>query len=147
MDIIKRQDIEKGLEETGRVYLCGNLKKANGIKHITTEGYEIGISDYAVYTFEKAHVHSFNREYNYVLEGAVKVFMLEERKEYIFEKGDLFILNKGEPYVSKCYPGTRTFFSKNPGGNDKVFVEMDEALIRWGETWDSKYKEDNNGFC
>ena len=142
MDIIRSQDIERGLEGTGRVYLCGNLKRTNGIQHILTERYEIGISDYPAYTFEKAHIHSFNREYNYVLEGAVKIFMLDEKKEYIFKKGDFFIINVDEPYVGKCLPGTRTLFSKNPGGNDKVIVEMNAALIRWGESWDSEYMEE-----
>ena len=142
MDIIKSKDIENGLLASGRVYLCGDLKKSNGLRHIPTDGYEIGISDYPVYTFEKAHIHSFNREYNYVLEGAIKIFMLEEKKEYLFEKGDLFILNVGEPYVGKCLAGTRTIFSKDPGGNDKVLVEMNDALIRWGASWDAEYNEE-----
>lgn len=144
MDIIKSQDIETGLKTTGRVYLCGDLKRPNGLKHVPTDGYEIGISYYPTFTFEKAHIHSFNREYNYVLEGAVKVFMLDEAKEYLFEKGDLFIINVGEPYVAKCLPETRTFFSKNPGGDDKILVKMNQALIRWGESWDSVYKEESN---
>ncbi|SDB14038.1 hypothetical protein SAMN02910317_00677 [Ruminococcaceae bacterium FB2012] len=139
MDYIKSAEIEKGLTGNGRVYLCGNLEKANGIQHIPTENYEIGISDYPVYTFEKAHIHSFNREYNYVLDGAIKIFMLNEKKEFLFEKGDLFILNVGEPYVGKCLAGTRTIFSKVPGGNDKVLVEMNKALLKWGESWESEY--------
>ncbi len=142
MNILRGKDIENGLKETGRVYLCGDLEKANGIEYVHTDGYEIGISDYPEYTFEKAHIHTFNREYNYVMEGAVKIFLLNEKKEYLFEKGDLFVINIDEPYVGKCLKGTRTIFSKDPGGNDKVLVEMNEALLRWGESWDSLYQEE-----
>ena len=134
-------EIEKGLTNNGRIYLCGNLKKENAIRHFHTDGYEIGISDYPEYTFEKAHIHSFNIEYNYVLEGSVKIFMLDEKKEYQFNKGDLFIIQVGEPYVGKMIAGTRTIFSKDPGGDDKVLVHMNEALLRWGETFDSVYDE------
>lgn len=142
MNIIRRSDVEKGLKKNFRVYLCGNLEKANEIEHIPTDGYEIGISVYPDYTFEKAHIHSFNREYNYVLEGAIKIFLLEEKREYLFEKGDLFVINVNEPYVGKSLAGTRTIFSKVPGGNDKVLVEMNDALLRWGQCWEAVYQEE-----
>ena len=142
MDFIKNSDIESGLEAFGRVYLCGNLKKANGVEHIMTDGYEIGISDYSEYTFEKPHLHAFNREFNYVIKGAIKVFMLNEKTEYLFSQGDLFDINANEPYVSKCIKGTRTIFSKFPGGDDKVLVDMDDNLMNWGKSWDTVYSEE-----
>ena len=142
MDIVRGSDIEKALKEFGRVYLCGKLTQKNGIEHIPTDGYEIGISDYPEYTFEKPHIHSFNIEYNYVLEGAIKVFMIEEKKEYLFEKGDLFILNVGEPYVGKEMKGTKTIFSKVPGGDDKVYVEIEKKKKKWGESWEAQYPEE-----
>lgn len=142
MDFIKNSDIEAGLEAFGRVYLCGNLKKANGVEHIQTEDYEIGMSDYSEYTFEKAHLHASNREFNYVVKGAIKVFLLSEKKEYLFSQGDLFVINTNEPYVSKCLEGTRTLFSKFPGGNDKVLVDVDDNLINWGKSWDAIYTEE-----
>lgn len=140
MDYIRSSSIEEGLSQDGRIYLCGDLKKENSIQHFHTDGYEIGISDYPQYTFEKAHIHTFNIEYNYVLEGSVKIFMLEEKKEYQFNKGDLFIIGIDEPYVGKMIAGTRTIFSKDPGGDDKVLVPMDNALIKWGESFDSVYE-------
>lgn len=141
MEYIRSSDIETGLGQNRRIYLCGDLKKENGIKHFRTDGYEIGISDYPVYTFEKAHIHSFNIEYNYVLEGSVKIFMLDEKKEYQFNKGDMFIILVDEPYVGKMIAGTRTIFSKDPGGDDKVLVPMDDALLRWGKSFESVYEE------
>ena len=142
MDYIKNSDIETGLSAFGRVYLCGNLQKSNGVNHIETESYEIGISNYSEYTFEKAHLHSFNREFNYVIRGAIKVFLLNEKKEYLFYEGDLFVINVNEPYVSKCLEGTRTLFSKFPGGNDKQLVYMSEALLNWGKSWDATFEEE-----
>lgn len=141
MLIIRSSGIEAGLKQNGRVYLCGNLEKANGVQHIQTEGYEIGISDYPSYTFEKPHLHAFNREYNYVLSGAIKILLLSEKKEYLFQAGDLFVLTVDEPYVGKCAPNTRTIFSKVPGGNDKVLVELTPAIANWGRSWDSVYEE------
>ena len=73
MKAIKSAEIEAGLSRMGRVYLCGNLSQANAVRHIPTEDYEIGISNYPDYTFEKAHVHTLNTEYNYVLEGEIKI--------------------------------------------------------------------------
>ena len=57
----------------------------------------------------------------------------------MFERGDMFIINVNEPYVGKSLPGTRTIFSKNPGGNDKVLVVMDDAVMDWGKSWDASY--------
>lgn len=139
MEMIKADTIEHALEEAGRTYLCGNLKRDNGLTHIQNDGYEIGLTDYPEYTFENAHVHTFNSEYNYILFGSIKVFLLNEKKEYEFHAGDLFMFHPNEPYAAKQFPGTRTIFSKVPGGNDKKPVEMDEELIRWGSSWDVKY--------
>ncbi|MBO4838064.1 MAG: cupin domain-containing protein [Lachnospiraceae bacterium] len=142
MNIIRNCEIEEGLRETGRVYLCGNLEKSNAVRHIPTERYEIGISDYPVYTFEKAHVHLFNTEFNFVLEGAVKIFLPDKKQEFLFCKGDLYVIEPGEPYVGKCLAGTRTVFSKVPGGNDKLLVEMSPSLMQWGSSWESSYGEE-----
>lgn len=140
VEIIKSGEIENGLVETGRVYLCGDLKGPNGVRHIKTEGYEIGISDYPAYKFEKAHIHKFNIEYNYIIEGEMKILLLNERREYHFKKGDFFAIHTDEPYVGKAKAGTRTIFSKVPGGNDKVLVPVDEAVLKWGSTWDAVYE-------
>ena len=143
MKIVRGSDIENVLSSQLRVYLCGDLEWDTGLEHVPTDGFEIGISDYKCFTFEKAHLHSFNREYNYVLEGQVKIFLLSEKREYLFEKGDLFVIDTYEPYVGKSTEGTRTIFAKVPGGNDKVLVPMDEALIAWGRTWEAEYEEND----
>lgn len=143
MDILRVNEINQGLKHKGRVYLCGNLKQDNGARFIKTENYEIGISVYPEFTFEKPHLHSFNVEYNYVLDGEIKIFLIDEKKEYHLKAGDLFVIHINEPYVGKAKAGSRTFFSKVPGGNDKVLVdtlEYDPALTHWGSSWEAGYQ-------
>ena len=142
MEIIRNKEIENGTAQFGRVYLCGDLQYSDGVDAIKTTGYEIGITDYPEYTFEKAHLHSFNKEFNYVLEGRIKVLLLKEKKEFIFEKGDLFVIGTNEPSVAKIEAGSKTIFSKVPGGNDKVLIAMEEPVLRWGKAWDNAYMEE-----
>lgn len=143
MKVIRSRKIKKALNEYGRVYLCGDLQNDNGLDHIKTDGYEMGMSYYHEYTFEKAHEHVSNVEYNYVISGRVKLFVLAEKKEYEFKAGDLFAVETNEPTVGKMLPGTRILFTKTPGGNDKKIVDMDDDLKQWGAAWDNKYGEKN----
>ena len=139
MEIVNGKDVDEGLKDSGRVYLCGNLKMSNGVRHVQTDGYEIGISKYSEFTFEKAHIHTFNQEYNYIIEGEAKVFLLNEEKEYYLSAGDLYVIKVNEPYVGKYTAGTKIIFSKDPGGNDKQLVEMNDRLMKWGESWEATY--------
>ena len=142
MKFLNGSDIETALTKQLRVYLCGDLQRSDNLEHIPTERYEIGISDYKTDTFEKAHVHTFNTEFNYVERGMIKIFLINERKEYLFRQGDLFVIEPNEPYVGKSKAGSRTIFSKVPGGNDKQLVPMSDALLVWGSSWDAEYPED-----
>ncbi|MCQ2467241.1 MAG: cupin domain-containing protein [Clostridia bacterium] len=142
MKIVRGNDVENALEHGVRVYLCGQLSQKNEyLDHIENDGYEIGISQYDEYTFEKPHIHTSNTEYNYVLEGSIKILLIREGKELCFSKGDLFVIETGEPYVGKAMAGSRTIFSKVPGGNDKELYPMDEKILAWGASWDSVYEE------
>lgn len=140
MDIIKNIDIENALNNSKRVYLCGNLQAPNGLQHVPTPAYEIGISDYKTYTCDAPHIHTFNTEFNYVLEGEIKVLLIEKNQEFHFKKGDLFVIHPDEPYIGKSLAGTKTLFSKVPGGNDKQLVPLTASLIEWGKDWSSSLK-------
>ena len=137
MNIIRNEATEAALQDNGRVYLCGNLALPNGVDHICTDGYEIGISYYADFSADKPHYHASNTEYNYVLEGEIKILLIRDNKEIHLRKGDLFVLSPNEPYVGKCLPGTRVLFSKVPGGNDKEDLPLTEELQAWCCQWDS----------
>ena len=80
MKYLTASDFQDILDKHKRVYLCGNLKQAAENKYIPTAAYEIGISQYDEFTVEKAHLHRFNTEYNFVLEGRVKVYIFKENK-------------------------------------------------------------------
>lgn len=140
MNVIKEEEISSGLEQSSRVYLCGNLKMGNTVEHIPTDSYEIGVTQYSEFSADKAHIHTFNTEYNYVLEGSIKIFLIDEKKEVLLKKGDLFVINVGEPYMGKALPGTKVIFSKVPGGNDKKLIEIDKKMTEWCKSWESVYR-------
>ncbi len=139
MEFLKKAEIDKGLVDAHRTYLCGNLKQPTESDFIHTDSYEMGITEYKEFTCEKPHLHSFNDEYNYVIEGCLKVLLINEKRELIFESGDLFVIHPNESYVCKGQAGTRVVFSKLPGGNDKVLIDADMSVTRWGESWRAPY--------
>lgn len=141
MEILERNEIEGGLIGSHRTYLCGNLQNPTKARHIHTDDYEIGISQYSEYTVEMPHYHSFNIEYNYVISGQVKVLLLNEGIEKVLKSGDLFVIQTEEPYLCKAMPNTKVIFSKVPGGNDKVTLQLNENIRRWGESWEKEYEE------
>lgn len=133
MDIIRGREFQRGLDQTGRVYLCGDLSDDNISDYIQTAGFEMGISEYKKYQCERPHYHSFNIEYNYMICGTLKVFIIRERKEYLLKTGDLFVIQTNEPYITKAQTGTKVLFAKVPGGNDKVLTPLTQELERWGQ--------------
>ena len=136
VDFIRGTVIRTALEKGNRTYLCGDLKRETGYLPVRTGPYEIGISEYREFTVEKAHLHRFNREYNYVIEGSVKVFLFQENREYRFDAGDLYVIEPDMPYRTKATAGTRVIFSKVPGGDDKQpLPALDDCTTRWAEVW------------
>ena len=139
MDIIKHTDVEAALAAAKRVYLCGDLAAPNGLEHIPTDGFELGLSDYDTFTAEAAHLHTKNHEYNYILSGELKVYIPEEGREYILVPGDLYVIRPNMTYATKAVAGTRVLFAKTPGGNDKVLdPAADEHLARWRQSFDAE---------
>lgn len=137
MDIIYGDATERALKENGRVYLCGNLALPNGVDHIKTDGYEIGISYYPQFSVDKPHYHYYNTEYNYVISGEMKVLLIKEEKQIQLKTGDLLVIHPDEPYICKSLPGTKVLFSKVPGGNDKVVIPTSEMIDGWGSCWEA----------
>lgn len=135
MRAIRGADVERCVSGGGRAYLCGNLALPQGLEHIPTDGYEIGITEYAAYTLEQAHAHRWNAEYDYVIRGEAKVLMLSTMEEEHLVAGDLLLIEPGEPHVGKMPAGTRILFTKVPGGNDKEIIEHDAAIDAWGASW------------
>ena len=137
MQVINRSDFELPLSRDRRIYLCGNLCNETDYKYITTDGFEMGITEYNEFTVEKAHYHKYNAEYNFVMKGMVKVYILDEKKEYLCKAGSIFVIEPGMTYKVKGVKDTSVIFSKVPGGNDKILVpECDDFLNSWASSWD-----------
>ena len=139
MKTVLHSDTDAALRDSKRVYLCGNLAAPNGLAHIPTDGFELGISDYKAFTAEAAHTHTENGEYNYILAGHLKVYIFHEKKEYTLSAGDLFLIEPHMPYCTKALAGTRVLFAKTPGGNDKQLnPELDALLENWKTNWEAE---------
>lgn len=133
---LKGTDINHVLKTQKRVYLCGKLTKPNGLQHIQTDGYEMGITDYPQFKCDYAHLHTNNREFNYVLTGEVKVYIFSEHKEYHFQTGDLYVIEPNMPYIVKARANSKVLFTKSPGGNDKVLTpDLETQIGKWKKEW------------
>lgn len=143
MKIIRNQAIDKALESEKRVYLVGNLAFPTALEGVIgSDNSELGITDYKKYALEKPHHHATNVEYNYVIKGSVKGIIIKEEKEYIFNEGDLYVIMTNEAYITKAKKGTKVIFSKVPGGNDKVVVDIKSKEIeKWGQDFDASYNK------
>lgn len=133
MKLITNKNISNALSSTNRIYLAGKLSGANPIEHFNLEDFEIGISDYKDFTIDKPHYHSFNHEYNFILNGEIKVFVIDEKKEYLLKEGDIFLIEPNMKYITKSKKGTRVLFMKSPGGNDKVEIDKEGISNEWFE--------------
>lgn len=137
MKVVNGNKVRESLQDRIRVYLCGNLLSPEPFEFVKTEGLEIGISHYTNFTAEKAHLHKWNREYNYVKCGYVKVYIFTEGKEYTFGQDDMYVIEPGMKYITKAHPGTEVIFVKDPGGNDKELLPVTEAINKWCDNWEA----------
>ncbi len=134
---IHSETLEAALARKYRQYLTGHLGDPQpDLAHIDDD-IEIGISDYREFTADKPHKHPVCTEHGFVLEGAVKVLVLDgSRIEYCYCKGDFFVVRPNTPCATKNAAGTRVLFIKSPGMNDKQLVEVDEETKAWLSRWE-----------
>ncbi len=96
IEYILSSELKEYFKSNSRVYLCGNLKEPQDMSWIETDGLEIGMSDYKTFTADIPHYHASNIEYNFVLSGESKIFMLDEGKEYTFKENSLVVIPPNE---------------------------------------------------
>lgn len=137
MKIVYGKEVRETLSKQIRVYLCGNLSDPEPFDFVKTDGLEIGLSHYQHFTVEKAHFHQWNREFNIIKAGSVKVYVFDEDKEYEFHQEDMYVIEPNMRYITKAQPGTDVIFIKDPGGNDKELLPITEKILNWGKNWDS----------
>lgn len=137
MEFFRREQLESALSKEYRQYLTGHLGRPQPFLQHIEDDTEIGMSYYTEFTADKPHVHPICTEHTYILEGALRMRLLDGNgQEFEFRKGDFFVLPPGTPYVTKNAAGTRVLFVKTPGTNDKALVEPDSETLRWMSAWD-----------
>lgn len=136
MQIIKKDSIEHALSKEYRQYLTGHLSKSQPFLNHIDDDIEIGISHYSKFTADKPHYHPVCTEHAYVLEGAIKICLLDgSNEEFEIKEGDFFVIRPGIPYAAKNAKGTKVLFIKSPGTNDKTLIEVDDKTKTWLSTW------------
>lgn len=137
LEIIRGAALEYALGKEYRQYLTGHLQRPQKhLQHIEDD-IEIGISHYREFTADTPHMHPVATEHSYVLQGSIKVLLLEgEPKEYQLNAGDFFVLQPGVGYATKNAPDTKVLFIKSPGINDKTVVPVTDTVKTWLSTWE-----------
>ena len=137
LESISGMNIEAALALEYRQYLTGHLQREQKhLRHIDDD-IEIGISHYREFTADKPHVHPIATEHGYVLQGAVKVLLLDGSDQcYEFKAGDFFVLRPGIGYATKNAADTKILFIKSPGTNDKTEIQITEQVAQWLSSWD-----------
>lgn len=134
---LSKEQIDGALEKEYRQYLAGRLTRVQKYLPHIDDDIEVGISYYKDFTADKPHKHPIATEHGYVLEGLVRIKLIEgEKKEYEFKSGDFFVIEKNVPYVTKNAAGTKILFIKSPGINDKTVIEVDYEILDWLSRWD-----------
>jgi len=137
MECIRGARIKDVLDREYRQYLTGHLARPQPeLQHIEDD-IEIGMSYYQTFTADTPHVHPRATEHGYVLEGCLRIRLLDgSGTEMEFHEGDFFVIRPGTPYAGKNKEGTRILFIKSPGVNDKTPVEPDGETRAWLRSWD-----------
>jgi len=140
LEIIRGDALEQALGKEYRQYLTGHLQyPQEHLRHIDDD-IEIGISHYRAFTADKPHVHPVATEHCYILQGSVKLLVLDGQPvEHCFHAGDFFLLRPGIAYATKNAPETKVLFTKAPVTNDKTLVPVTEELTRWLSAWDAPF--------
>ena len=102
---------------------------------IHDEANEIGVSHYKQFTADRPHYHTSATEYNYIISGSSKFFLIDVGKQILLEAGSLLRLPPMTKYASKHLENTKILFFKSPGGNDKQLLDTDERLNAWLRSW------------
>ena len=138
LESISRQQLEQALEKEYRQYLTGHLQRPHPhLQHIEDD-IEVGISHYKEFTADKPHVHPVATEHGYVLEGSLRLLLLDgSDREAQFNAGDFFVLQPGVGYATKNAAGTKILFIKSPGINDKQELPLTEKVTTWLSAWDA----------
>ena len=126
--------IDGVLQNVTRQYLVGNLEKPQLLQHIPSSLIEIGITRYgAEGGRELPHTHRQAFEFQYMVAGVTAYLDMVTGVEYVFRKGDFYVIEHGIVYAQKSRPHTEILFIKVPPGNDKIPTTETAELEAWFE--------------
>lgn len=130
-------DVADALNIGERIYLCGDLKRSQPLEWVKDNRLEIGMSHYKGDGFQAdtPHYHAANTEYNIILSGTSKFYLIDEKKEYEFEESSLVVIPPGTKYASKHKSGTKVLFVKVPSGDDKIMIDIEPFIKDWLNRW------------
>lgn len=131
IEFIGHAEIAESLVGDTRQYLAGNLGRPQRLNEIFDEQLEIGVTAYEQEQAEAPHFHERAHEYHLVLEGCTQYLDMDTGKEYMFRKGDFYVIRPKTSYVQRSKNGTKIFFIKAPAGNDKVTVPATSFASEW----------------
>ena len=136
IEAIRKGELDSALKLEYRQYLTGHLQRPQvHLKHIEDD-IEVGVSYYREFTADTPHVHPIATEYGYILQGTLRLQLLDgSHQEYEFYEGDFFLLRPNTPYATKSMAGTKILFMKSPGVNDKTLVNITEETEKWLSAW------------
>lgn len=135
--IIRCHTLDSALEQEYRQYLTGHLQREQKYLPHIDDDIEVGISFYKTFTANKPHMHPQATEHGFVLQGSIKIRLLDgSHEEYQCDAGDFFVLQPGSPYASKNQANTKILFVKSPSINDKSLVDISEETAVWLQQWD-----------
>jgi quercetin dioxygenase-like cupin family protein len=80
---------------------------------------------------EQPHQHKQAFEFQYMTAGSTAYLNLTTAEEYVFRKGDFYVIEPGVVYAQKSTPSTEILFIKVPPGNDKVPVDTTPEVEAW----------------
>ncbi len=136
VEVIKNAEISQALGQRYRQYLTGHLENPQPeLQHIDDD-IEVGISNYEQFTADTPHVHPKCTEHVYVLQGSLKMRILETGEEILLNQGDFLVLRPNTPYATKNAPNTKILFIKHTATNDKTLVDIDDETREWLKSWE-----------
>ncbi|HEX4229265.1 MAG TPA: cupin domain-containing protein [Bryobacteraceae bacterium] len=129
---LSNAEIDDALRDTTRQYLVGDLQKPQHLRHVPSSLIEIGITQYGQEGgIEPAHTHRKAFEFQYVTSGVTAYLDTVTHEQFIFRKGDFYVIEPGVVYAQKSGPHTGILFIKVPPGNDKVPVVSTPEIEAW----------------
>lgn len=90
--VLNAAQIEYALDHNYRQYLTGRLQYPQKELICLDDDIEVGMSRYDCFTADKPHLHTQATEHVYVLEGEVRIRLMDSvGQEYRLKAGDFFV--------------------------------------------------------